>query len=345
MYQLIRPLLFQLPPEKSHTLTLNALSFVYRLKLSKLLFGKSENLPCTVMGLKFPNPLGLAAGLDKNAACIQGFSALGFGFIEVGTVTPRAQFGNAQPRLFRLPSAQALINRMGFNNDGLDNLLKNIKKSNFQGILGVNIGKNADTPLENAINDYAVGLTQSYPYASYIVINISSPNTSGLRKLQYDDEFELLLSTLKKQQVELANKYDKYVPLVIKIAPDLTPLQLESIAKNLLAYQIDGVIATNSTLSREGVAHLPQANEIGGLSGEPLFASSTEIVKQLYHYLGGDIPIIASGGIMNVQDAVEKIQAGASLLQIYTGLIYHGHPLIKDILTDTRFCQFFKQTV
>ena len=342
MYPLIRPLLFQLPPETSHYLTLNTLNFVQQLKLSALLFGKSIQLPTTVMGLTFPNPLGLAAGLDKNAACIQGLSALGFGFIEVGTVTPRPQLGNPKPRLFRLPHAQALINRMGFNNQGVEQLLNNIKKSNFQGILGINIGKNADTPLEKAVNDYFIGLTQVYPYASYIVVNISSPNTSGLRKLQYDDEFELLLSTLKKRHVDLANRYDKYVPLVIKIAPDLTASQLESIAQKLLAYQIDGVIATNTTLSRKNVEHLPHANETGGLSGEPLFKSSTEVVKQLYHYLGGDIPIIASGGIMSVEDAIEKIQAGASLLQIYTGLIYHGPSLIKEILTDANFCHFFR---
>ena len=332
LYSLFRPLLFTLPPETASHLTLKTLKTFHPLKLTKLLFGKIPSSPCTVMGLNFPNPVGLAAGLDKNAEYIDSLADLGFGFLEVGTVTPRPQTGNPQPRLFRLPTAQALINRMGFNNQGVDKLLENVQKARFSGILGINIGKNFDTPLENAMEDYLIGLRKVYAYADYVVVNISSPNTPGLRQLQQGEELDCLLNALKKAQQELANQHNKYVPLVIKIAPDLDEKELTVIADKLLEYNIDGVIATNTTISRKGLENLPHANEKGGLSGAPLSIRSTEIVQQLSTKLQGKIPIIAAGGVMDSKDALKKRQAGASLVQIYTGLIYKGPALIKEIV-------------
>jgi dihydroorotate dehydrogenase len=332
MYSLLRPLLFTLPPEVAHHLTLKTLNAVYLMKLSQLLFGKIPSAPCTVMGLNFPNLVGLAAGLDKNAECIDGLAALGFGFIEVGTVTPRPQPGNPSPRLFRLPKAQALINRMGFNNQGVDKLIANVQKARFSGILGINIGKNFDTPLEKAIDDYLIGLHKVYAYADYVAVNISSPNTPGLRQLQQGDELQNLLNALKQAQQQLAKQHKKYVPLVVKIAPDLDEQALNGLAEKLLAHQIDGVIATNTTLSRTGVENLPFADETGGLSGAPLTKRSTQIVQHLNHRLQRKIPIIAAGGVMSVADAQEKLEAGASLVQIYTGLIYKGPALVKKIV-------------
>lgn len=331
MYSLLRPLLFRFPPETAHQVTLQTLNTLHRLKLTKLFFGKMPSLPRTVMGLTFPNPIGLAAGMDKNGEYIESLAALGFGFIEIGTVTPRPQLGNSQPRLFRLPKAQAVINRMGFNNQGVDKVLDNVQKAHFSGILGINIGKNFDTPLENAVDDYLKGLHKVYAYADYVTVNISSPNTPGLRQLQQKEELELILSSLKFAQQQLANQHDKYVPLVIKIAPDLSMAELTMIADKLLAYNIDGVIATNTTLSRVGVENLPHANETGGLSGTPLSVRATEVVQQLNTALQGKIPIIATGGVMNATEAQEKIKAGASLVQIYTGLIYRGPTLVKKI--------------
>jgi len=332
IYSLMRPLLFRLLPETAHRFTLQTLNALNRLKLTKLIFGKIPHAPCTVMGLNFPNPVGLAAGMDKNAESIDSLAALGFGFIEVGTVTPRPQPGNPPPRLFRLPTALALINRMGFNNQGVERLLENIQKARFGGILGINIGKNFDTPLENAVDDYLVGLHKVYAFADYVAVNISSPNTPGLRQLQQGDELDRLLNTLKQAQRQLANQHDKYVPLAVKIAPDLNEEELAVIANQLLAYEIDGVIATNTTLSRAGVENLPYANETGGLSGAPLSARSTKVVQQLSATLQGKIPIIAAGGVMSAADAEEKLQAGARLVQIYTGLIYRGPALVKEII-------------
>ena len=331
IYSLMRPWLFKLPPETAHHLTLNALEILYRLKLASFLVDTIPACPCHLMGLDFPNPIGLAAGLDKNAQYIDSLATLGCGFIEVGTVTPRSQPGNPQPRLFRLPAAQALINRMGFNNDGVDNLLANVNKAHFKGILGINIGKNFDTPLPQALDDYLICLNKIYAYADYVTVNISSPNTPGLRQLQQAKELAQLLNGLKQAQRQLAQQHEKYVPLVIKIAPDLNTIELTTLAEQLLEHQIEGVIATNTTLSRGGVEKLPHANEVGGLSGSPLSARATEVVAQLHQLLGEQIPIIAAGGVMSVADAQAKWQAGARLIQIYTGLIYRGPILIKEL--------------
>jgi len=332
IYSLIRPLLFLLPPETAHHFTLKSLSWLYKIGLypqKDLNHGSTK----TLMGLPFPNTVGLGAGLDKNGEYIDALATLGFGFIEIGTTTPKPQSGNPKPRLFRIPKAHALINRMGFNNDGVDQLIANVKKAKFNGILGINIGKNATTPLENAAEDYLICLRKVYPYASYITINISSPNTPGLRQLQQSNDLDALLSTLKAAQIECAKAHKKYVPLVIKISPDLTPEEIKEVANNLLNHQIDGVIATNTTLSREGVSNLPQAEETGGLSGKPLFNRSLETVRCLYQHLNGAIPIIACGGISSQEQAQHMYAAGASLVQIYTGLIYQGPGLVKYIRT------------
>lgn len=337
MYPLIRSLLFTLPPEFSHHFSLYALNKLQELHLTRWLFGNTPQLPRTVMGLNFPNPLGLAAGFDKNAKYIDGLGALGVGFIEVGTVTPQAQSGNPPPRLFRLPQAQAIINRLGFNNQGVVRVLRNLQQAkNFQGILGINIGKNADTPLELAISDYLAAFFSVYPFADYVTINLSSPNTEKLRNLQHGPELNNLLNALKQAQEQLANKYNKYVPLVVKIAPDLTSQEVSELAQQLLNHRLEGVIATNTTTSREPVKHLRYSREAGGLSGAPLFSASTEVIKQLNAVLQGRIPIIASGGIMSAANAQAKIQAGAQLLQIYTGLIYRGPTLIKEIMEVLR---------
>ena len=328
MYSLLRPLLFKLDPETSHHATLAALQIAYRMGLSPLIVKQVEPDPRTVMGLSFPNPVGLAAGLDKNGAYIDALAALGFGFIEVGTVTPRPQLGNPKPRLFRLPEALAIINRMGFNNLGVDVLIANVKRARYRGILGINIGKNADTPIASAADDYLIGLRKVYAHASYVAINISSPNTKNLRQLQGMDELNALLSQLKAEQEKLAELHGKYVPLTVKIAPDLDHEQVQQIANLLMRHRIDGVIATNTTLSREGVEHLPQHSEAGGLSGAPVRRKSTLVIRQLAAELQNELPIIGVGGILNGADAVEKIQAGAALVQIYSGLIYQGTDLL-----------------
>lgn len=328
-YQILRPLLFQLSPESSHRLSLAAIDQLARLRL--LPDAVIDCQPRTVMGLTFPNPVGLAAGLDKNGEHLDALALLGFGFIEIGSVTPRPQPGNPAPRLFRVPEANALINRLGFNNHGVDRLIENVTRSSYQGILGINIGKNFDTPIDKAAEDYLICLQKVYRYASYVTINISSPNTKNLRELQSADALDQLLSQLKSAQQELSQTHGKYVPIAVKIAPDLDTAQIESIAALLLKHRMDAVIATNTTLSREGIAHLPVAQENGGLSGAPLKQRSTTIVQQLHGFLQNTIPIIGVGGIQSVADAQEKLTAGASLIQLYTGLIYLGPGLIRTI--------------
>jgi dihydroorotate dehydrogenase len=288
------------------------------------------------MGLNFKNPVGLAAGLDKNGDYIDALAALGFGFIEIGTTTPRPQPGNPKPRLFRLPEHQAIINRMGFNNLGIDHLLNQVKQSSYKGTLGINIGKNFHTPIEKAVDDYLIGLRKAYPAASYIAINISSPNTQNLRQLQQGDESRKLISALKGEQLKLQQEHGKYVPLTLKIAPDLTPDDISRIAKLLLEFEIDGVIATNTTIARDVIANHPLASETGGLSGSPVKDKSTAVVKGLSTELQGKIPIIAVGGISSADDTQEKFAAGASLVQIYSGLIYQGPELIKEIVEGER---------
>jgi dihydroorotate dehydrogenase len=335
IYPLIRPLLFSLDAETAHSVTLKLLNISYTCGLNKLIAPSiTNNKPVDIMGLNFKNSVGLAAGLDKNGDYIDALASLGFGFIEIGTVTPRPQAGNAKPRLFRLPEHGAIINRMGFNNKGIDHLLAQVAKSSYKGILGINIGKNADTPIENAVDDYLIGLRKAYSVASYITINISSPNTKNLRQLQQGDELRHLISSLKAEQLKLQAHYNKYTPLVLKIAPDLNENEINTIAQLLVEFEIDGVIATNTTLSREAIASHSLAQEAGGLSGLPLKDKSTEVVRLLAQTLNKKIPIIAAGGIFSAQDAQEKINVGASLVQIYSGFIYHGSQLISDIASQ-----------
>ena len=329
-YGLIKKLLFQLDPETAHGVTLKSLRLANELGLSKI-FPAIPASPREVMGLQFPNPIGLAAGLDKNGEYIDALAALGFGFIEIGTITPKPQEGNPRPRIFRLPEQEAIINRLGFNNKGCDYLVEQLKKLKYKGILGINIGKNLTTPVENAVLDYVYAYRAVVPYASYITVNISSPNTEGLRDLQHGELLRSLLHALKQEQARFLATQKKYVPLVVKIAPDLTEDELKNIAEIFLAEKVDGVIATNTTVKRIGVENSPYVNETGGLSGKPLFASATKIVKQLQDILQNKIPIIAVGGISSKEDAKEKFAAGASLLQIYTGLIYQGPALIREV--------------
>jgi dihydroorotate dehydrogenase len=330
IYSLLRPLLFSLDPETAHHATLDSLQRAHKLGL--LCARHPAGTPRTVMGITFPNPVGLAAGLDKNGEYIDALAALGFGFIEIGTVTPRPQPGNAKPRMFRLPAAQGIINRMGFNNHGVDALVANVERAKFQGVLGINLGKNADTPIERAADDYLVGLDKVYAFASYVTINISSPNTKNLRQLQNDDELAALLAQLKAKQERLAAQHGKYVPLALKIAPDLDGEQVKKIAELLVAHRIDGVIATNTTLSREGVEHLPHGGEAGGLSGAPVREKSTGVVRALAAELKGAVPVIGVGGILSGRDAAEKIAAGAALVQIYSGMIYRGPDLVDECI-------------
>jgi dihydroorotate dehydrogenase len=330
MYRLLRSVLFRLDPETAHHLTLKSLELSYSSGLSGIFSRHVPDDPRTLMGLTFPNPVGLAAGLDKNGDCIDGLAALGFGFIEIGTVTPLPQAGNPKPRLFRLPQADAIINRMGFNNDGVDKLVENVRHADYRGILGINIGKNAATPIENAADDYLICMRKVYEHASYITVNISSPNTKNLRQLQGEDELDDLLAKLKSEQTLLADKHGKYVPVVLKIAPDMEAGQVVQIACLLIRHHIDGVIATNTTLSRGGVENLPHGAESGGLSGAPVRDKSTAVIRQLAAELQGALPIIGVGGILNGADAVEKLKAGASLVQVYSGLIYRGPALVAE---------------
>ena len=329
-YSLVRPLLFRLDAERAHHLTLQSLQAAYLSGLSRLMPKPPACRTRRVMGLDFPNPVGLAAGLDKNGAYIDALAELGFGFLEVGTVTPRPQPGNPLPRLFRIPEAQGVINRFGFNNDGVDALVANVQRANYRGILGINIGKNFDTPIERATEDYLICLRKVYAHASYVTVNISSPNTKNLRQLQDKDALEGLLRALKQEQTALADQHGKYVPIALKIAPDLVTEQIVEIADLLLAHRIDAVIATNTTLSREGVEGLPNADETGGLSGAPVRTKSTAVIKQLSLALGKEIPIIGVGGILEGLDAQEKIKAGASLVQLYSGLVYRGPALVRE---------------
>lgn len=332
IYPLIRPLLFQLDAETAHDLTLTGLKWAERLHLLGTQADKHHTMPRQVMGITFPNAVGLAAGLDKNAAVIDGMATLGFGFIEVGTVTPRPQPGNPRPRLFRVKQAQGIINRFGFNNLGVDNLVENVKAAKYKGVLGINIGKNFDTPNERAVDDYLHCMQKVYAHASYITVNISSPNTKNLRALQEKDALSGLLASLKFEQTKLTDQLGRYVPIALKIAPDLTSEQVSEIADLLMQHQIDGVIATNTTLARDAVKGMPHAEETGGLSGAPVKVASTAVIQQLSQRLQGALPIIGVGGILSGADAVEKIAAGASLVQLYSGLIYQGPKLVSNVV-------------
>jgi dihydroorotate dehydrogenase len=336
MFSLLRPALFQIDPETAHDLTICSLNNAYSFGLSRIVANRIPDDPRTVMGLTFRNPVGLAAGLDKNGECIDGLAALGFGFIEIGTVTPLPQQGNPKPRLFRLPQANAIINRMGFNNNGVDALITNVKRADYRGILGINIGKNAATPIERAADDYLICLRKVYAHASYITVNISSPNTKNLRQLQDEDALNGLLMLLKTEQQKLADTHGKYVPITLKIAPDLDNEQIAQIARLLMQHRIDGVIATNTTLSREGVDNLPHGTETGGLSGAPVRDRSTAVIRQLAAELQGALPIIGVGGILSGVDAAEKIRAGASLVQIYSGMVFSGPALISEACAAIR---------
>ena len=329
-YGLVRSALFRLDPERAHDATLEVLALGDAFGVLPRRRPERYGPPVEVMGLRFPNRVGLAAGLDKNGVAIDGLARLGFGFLEVGTVTPLPQPGNPKPRLFRLPEHGAIINRMGFNNGGIDQLLHNVERADYRGILGINIGKNAATPIEQAVSDYLIGLDKAYPKASYVTVNISSPNTKNLRQLQGESELDALLGALKARQTGLAQTHGRYVPLVLKIAPDLDDEQVAQIADALRRHRIDGVIATNTTLSRDGIERSPLAGEAGGLSGAPVFERSTRLLKRLARALAGEVPIIAAGGIDSAAKAQAKIDAGASLVQLYTGLIYRGPALVQE---------------
>lgn len=348
IYDIFKKFLFQLSPETAHNIGLQGLNFSYQLGLNNLLFAdccnqnqNSQQTPCEVMGLKFSNKVGLAAGLDKNGDYIDALFSLGFGFLEVGTVTPKPQPGNEQPRLFRLPEQEAIINRMGFNNKGVDHLVQNVKNFknknslNKQKIIGINIGKNKDTPLENAADDYLICLEKAYEIADYIAINISSPNTKNLRELQKDEALENLLSQLKNKQQQLSQQYGKYTPLAVKIAPDLDDNQLKNIAEISRKICIDAIISSNTTLTRIGVENLPGSKETGGLSGKPIFNLSNQILQKLTALLQNEIPVIAVGGISSAEDAKTKLQLGAKLVQIYSGFIFKGPPLIQQCIKNT----------
>ena len=335
LYDLARPFIFALDPETAHELAFANLERAHGLGLTRLLRPHVAPDPVEAMGLTFPNPVGLAAGLDKNAAHIDALADFGFGFVEVGTVTPRPQPGNPAPRLFRLPAARALINRMGFNNEGLDRFVANVQASRSRGILlGLNIGKNADTPIDRAVDDYLTGLRRVYPLLldrpGYVAVNISSPNTKDLRSLQLGAELVTLLGGLRSERNKLADRHGRRVPLAVKIAPDLDDEYLPRLADTLAANEIDAVIATNTTVARESVAGLPHAQEAGGLSGAPLAARSTEVVRLLARHLKGAVPVIGVGGIMSGDDAVAKITAGAALVQLYTGIVYRGPQLVGE---------------
>ncbi len=333
MYSLIRKFIFTMEPETAHNFSIQALKIMGKLPVNPLPIPQN---PTEVMGLKFKNPIGLAAGADKNGEAIDGFGKLGFGFIEVGTVTPVAQDGNPKPRQFRILEAEGIVNRNGFNNYGVDVLVENVKKSRYDGILGINIGKNAITPIEKALDDYQICLRKVYEHADYITVNISSPNTKNLRSLQYGEALDELLQHLKAEQAHLSQKFNQYKPLVLKIAPDLTEDEIASVADSLVRHKIDGVIAGNTTLSRESVAGFKNAEQQGGLSGKPLNTLSTRLIRLLAKELNGALPIIGSGGIHSVESGQEKIDAGASLLQVYSAMIYQGPQLIQELAKQIR---------
>ncbi|RPJ48560.1 MAG: quinone-dependent dihydroorotate dehydrogenase [Betaproteobacteria bacterium] len=336
MYTLLRPLLFALDAESAHHLTLTSLQLAARTGVVGACVPLADAAPRRVMGLDFPNPVGLAAGLDKNGEYIDALAALGFGFLEIGTVTPRPQPGNPRPRMFRLPAAQAVINRMGFNNLGVDALIANVQRARFRGVLGINIGKNFDTPLERAADDYVACLRKVYLHASYVTVNISSPNTKNLRQLQQTDELGQLLATLQTERQRLADRHGRRVPLALKIAPDLDRTQVAAIAELLVTHSIDAVIATNTTIAREAVAHLRHGAETGGLSGAPLTLQAQTVAAQLAAALAGAVPIIGVGGIMSGADAAARVAAGASLVQLYTGLVYAGPALVSACINSIR---------
>lgn len=336
LYPLFRFILFRIDPETSHDLTLKWMKWLASSPLRFVIKQKQVQDPVEVFGVRFPNRVGLAAGLDKNGACIDAFSALGFGHIEVGTVTPRPQPGNPKPRLFRLPKAQGLINRFGFNNQGVDQLVDNIKNSSYTGVLGINIGKNFDTPVEKAVDDYMICMEKVYPYASYITVNISSPNTANLRQLQFGEALDELLVAIKSKQSELTEKFSRKIPVLVKIAPDLNDEEIEQLANSFLKYQVDGIIATNTTFSRNGVENLEFAQEQGGLSGAPVFSQSTHVLEKLRAIVKNRFPIIGVGGIDSGETAISKVNAGADLVQIYSGFIYKGPRVISQIANALR---------
>jgi len=330
LYPLFRPLLFAADPELAHDVALGGLDAAARVGLAQLAASRLPQAPVEAMGLRFPNRVGLAAGLDKNAAHLKGLATLGFGFIEAGTVTPRAQPGNPRPRMFRVVEAQALVNRLGFNNGGVDAFVANVARSGYRGILGINIGKNFDTPNERAADDYVACLRAVHAHASYVTINVSSPNTKGLRDLQAEAALSALLARIVAERDDLAQKHGRCVPLAVKIAPDLDDAAVNAVARLLVAHRLDGVIATNTTIARDGVAGLPHADEAGGLSGAPLRERSTAVLRTLAKALDGALPIIGVGGILAATDAQQKLDAGAALVQLYTGLIYRGPDLVAE---------------
>jgi len=332
LYRALRPLLFAFDPEKAHGLSLKSLDALARFGIASLAATSAPRVPVRVMGLDFPNPVGLAAGLDKDGKHIDGLAALGFGFLEIGAVTPRAQPGNPPPRLFRLPEAEALINRLGFNNDGVEALTENIRRSRYRGILGINVGKNFDTPNEHAADDYVACLRKVYPHASFVTANVSSPNTKDLRTLQHAGRLDALLAALVAERDSLAKQHGKRVPLAVKVAPDLDEPGIEAIADRVAARGIDAVIATNTTASRDGVGHLRASREPGGLSGAPLRALATAVVGRLRRQLPASVAVIGVGGIASAADAREKLDAGANLVQLYTALVYRGPGLVGEIV-------------
>ena len=338
LYPLFRPLLFAADPELAHRLVLDALDAAAQTGLAQLAAPRLPASPVTAMGLTFPNRVGLAAGLDKNAEHLRGLATLGFGFLEAGTVTPRPQPGNPRPRMFRLPAAEALVNRLGFNNDGVARFAANVERARYRGILGVNIGKNFDTPNERAADDYVAALRAVHPIASYVTINVSSPNTRGLRDLQAEEALDALLARIGAAGDDLAQRHGRRVPLVVKIAPDLADDAVRAVAQLLIRHRIDGAIATNTTLARDGVEGLPHASEQGGLSGAPLRGRALATLRTLVAALDGALPVIAVGGIMSGDDACERIAAGATLVQLYTGLIYRGPALVAECVRALATC-------
>ncbi|MFO8141866.1 MAG: quinone-dependent dihydroorotate dehydrogenase [Marinobacter sp.] len=336
MYGALRNLLFRLPPEQAHNVTLGSLDIAQKMGILKAFSKHPEPCPVNVMGLEFPNPVGLAAGLDKNADHLDALGVLGFGFIEVGTVTPLAQPGNPKPRMFRLTEHQAIINRMGFNNEGLDHLVTNVENRRYKGVLGINVGKNKDTPIEQSEQDYRKGISAVYALADYITVNVSSPNTPGLRDLQFGDSLKQLLYGIKDEQARCHQAQGRYVPIAVKIAPDMDDEGVRFVARALLEAGLDGVIATNTTISREAVKGHRHEHEAGGLSGAPVRAASVRVIEGLYAELGERLPIIGVGGITDGESAAEKIRAGAKLVQIYTGFIYRGPALIREAVEAIR---------
>ena len=336
MYDILRPLLFKLDAETAHRATLYALGVAQRSGFSRWIAKPPADLPTKVFGITFPNPVGLAAGLDKNAEHLDALDALGFGFIEVGTVTPKPQSGNDRPRLFRLPRHEAIINRMGFNNAGVEVLVRNVQQSSYHGVLGINIGKNKDTPNEKAVSDYLLCLTRVYEHASYVTVNISSPNTQGLRDLQEEATLRRFISVLREAQERLGSQHGRRKPMLLKIAPDLGEAELDAIAEVLLHTGIDGVICSNTTIDHAAVADDPHGNEVGGLSGKPLFDRSTAVLSGMHRRLQGRVPLIGVGGILDGSDAAEKMEMGASLVQLYSGLIYRGPQLVAECVNEIR---------